>query len=68
MESWLAAEYGEGGLPQPELTARQVTLLLEGAFSAMLIHRDSEYVTQAGKAAAMLVQYASVLTSATNNR
>lgn len=61
VESWLAEEFANGGLPQPEMTARQVMLLLEGAFSAMLIHRDSEYVTQAGNAAAMLVQYASVL-------
>ena len=58
VESWLASEFEQSGLPQPRETARQVALLLEGAFSAMLIHRDRDYVTQAGNAAATIVQFA----------
>lgn len=55
VESWLADEFNQHGLSQPQVVARQVALLLEGAFSAMLIHRDPDYVTQAGQAAATIV-------------
>lgn len=60
VEAWLAEEFAKHSLPQPGDTARQVVLLLEGAFAAMLIHRDCSYITQAGNAAAMIVQCASV--------
>lgn len=59
VESWLASEFEQSGLPQPGDTACQVALLLEGAFAAMLIHRDRAYVAQAGRAAATIVQSAS---------
>lgn len=58
VESWLAFEFEQCGLRRPRVTACQVVLLLEGAFSAMLIHRDRDYVTQAGNAAATLVKSA----------
>ncbi|MCB1790872.1 MAG: TetR/AcrR family transcriptional regulator [Gammaproteobacteria bacterium] len=55
VESWLAYEFQQRGVPHPEDIACQVTLLLEGAFAAMLMHRDRRYVTQAGNAAACIV-------------
>ncbi len=59
VESWLAAEFEHGGVRSPAETARRVMLLLEGAFAAMLIHRDRDYVVQAGFAAATIVKCAS---------
>lgn len=41
------------------LLARQVVLLLDGAFSTVLIHRDPEYIEAAGIAARKLVLAAS---------
>ncbi|MEM0912771.1 MAG: TetR/AcrR family transcriptional regulator [Pseudomonadota bacterium] len=58
VELWLASEFEKNGLSEPNNIARQVTLLLEGTFSAMLIHRDSDYIKQASIAAETIVQSA----------
>lgn len=54
-EAWLAdvlaAEHGDDAA----ILARQIALLMEGAFSAMLIHRDPDYIRVAGQTAAALV-------------
>lgn len=55
VEAWLASVFEQGGVARPTETARQVALLLEGAFAAMLIHRDRDYVIQAGRAAATII-------------
>lgn len=53
-ERWLAGACAEHGATAPEELARQVVLLMDGAFSVMLVHRDPAYVEAAGRAAAAL--------------
>lgn len=58
VEHWLGEEFSRSKLTNPEIIARQVVLLLEGALSTMLIHRNPEYIVEAGKAAALLIAVA----------
>jgi AcrR family transcriptional regulator len=51
IEAWLAEEFRMAGLAEGEALARQVVLLIDGAFAAMLVHHDSDYIRQAGQAA-----------------
>lgn len=53
-ERWLAGACAEHGATAPDELARQVVLLMDGAFSVMLVHRDPAYVEAAGRAAAAL--------------
>jgi len=55
-EAWLAVELAEASAP--EVLARQVVILLDGAFAASLAHRDAAYVEAAGVAARRLVELA----------
>jgi AcrR family transcriptional regulator len=57
-ERWLADECGKHGVAAPDELARQVVLLMDGAFSVMLVHRDPAYVEAAGRAAAALAEAA----------
>ncbi len=57
-EAWLAREFERAGLTAPESVARHVVLLLDGAFSTVLVHRDPSYIDAAGKAARNLVEQA----------
>ena len=59
-ESWLAEEIGHvfGDAEQSATLARHIVLLMDGAFSAMLTHRDPSYVDAAGTAARHLVEAA----------
>jgi AcrR family transcriptional regulator len=59
-ERWLAGECAEHGVTAAEELARQVVLLMDGAFSVMLVHRDPAYVEAAGRAAAALASAAQV--------
>lgn len=54
-EGWLAEKYEEAGLQHPRQTARSIVLLMEGAFSTMLIHRDPDYAVAAGETAKRLI-------------
>ena len=56
VEDWLCSVF-EGAAPvgAREL-ARQVVLLLDGAFAVVLLHRDPSYMESAGEAAAGLVR------------
>lgn len=54
-EAWLADRLAEADCADPPLRARQIALLMEGAFSTMLIHRDPDYIRLAGETAAALV-------------
>ena len=56
IESWLTREFSACGSHSPENLARQVVLLIDGAFSAMLVHHDPAYVSEAGAAARALVR------------
>ncbi|KZL01824.1 putative HTH-type transcriptional regulator TtgW [Pseudovibrio sp. Ad5] len=55
-EAWLAERYTLAGLMEPEVLARRVVLLMEGAFSSMLIHRDPAYAEEAADTAKCLVE------------
>ena len=55
-ERWLAGELAKYNLSEPSEVARQLVLLLDGAFSASLLHRDPTYLESAGRAAASLVR------------
>ncbi|TRC96775.1 TetR/AcrR family transcriptional regulator [Mesorhizobium sp. WSM4303] len=55
-ETWLTGELSGHGVAEPQTLAREIVLLMDGAFSVMLIHRDPGYVEAAGHAAATLVR------------
>lgn len=55
LEAEFAARFAAAGLDKTGMRARQVMLLFDGAFSAMLVHRDAAYAEAAGQAAMMLV-------------
>ncbi|TWB09549.1 TetR family transcriptional regulator [Rhizobium sp. ERR 1071] len=56
VEDWLYILLSERHLPEDaRLIARQIILLLDGAFSVVLLHRDPVYFESAGEAAAALV-------------
>jgi len=55
VEGWLADIFHDAGLASPEALARQIAVLIDGAFSAMLVHRDASYALAAGQAARALV-------------
>jgi AcrR family transcriptional regulator len=57
-ESWLSTRYEQAGLESPDCLARSVVLLMEGAFSTTLIHRDPDYARAAGRTAAIIVTMA----------
>lgn len=54
-ETWLTGTLETSNLPDSALLARQIVLLMDGAFAIMLVHRDTAYIEAAGKAAASLV-------------
>ena len=54
-EAWLADALAAERGDDAATLARQIALLMEGAFSAMLIHRDPDYIRVAGQTAAVLV-------------
>jgi len=55
VEGWLTDLFRDEGIAAPESLARQIAVLIEGAFSAMLVHRDASYANAAGQAARALV-------------
>lgn len=54
-ETWLAGKIAEEGRGDAAALARQVVVLMDGAFSTMLVHRDPDYIDAAGRAAAALL-------------
>lgn len=54
-EQLLAERYTDAGASKPEHLARSVALLMEGAFSTMLIHRDASYAETAAETARIVV-------------
>lgn len=55
-EAWMADRLAREGVPEPKRIARQIVILLDGAATVMLIHRDTAYVEAAGDVAASLVE------------
>lgn len=60
-EAWLSERFTDAGIRDTDSLARHVALLLDGAFSTMLLHRDAEYARAAGIAARVLVNAAKIL-------
>ncbi|WP_188610936.1 TetR/AcrR family transcriptional regulator [Chelatococcus reniformis] len=59
IEDWLCAVFdADGAGKDGRELARQIMLLLEGAFAVVLLHRDAAYMDTAGEAAATLVRAA----------
>jgi len=56
-EGWLAGRFSAAGIGASEALARQVAVLMDGAFAAMLTHRDPGYAEAAGDAARDLVHH-----------
>jgi AcrR family transcriptional regulator len=56
VEDWLAKEFAQDGIRNPHQVARQITLLIEGCHSLILIHGDAGYAGAAAKAARLLVE------------
>lgn len=54
-ERWLSDQFAEAGIGEAGAVARHTALLMDGAFSAMLTHRDPAYAEAAGEAAQQLV-------------
>lgn len=57
-ERWMAEVLDAAGAAQPAELARQILLLLDGAFAAVLLHRDPAYMECAGEAAHRLISCA----------
>jgi AcrR family transcriptional regulator len=55
VEAWLAGVIAADGRKNSTELARQIVILMDGAFSTMLVHRDPLYIETAGRAAAALV-------------
>jgi len=58
VEAWLEGEFTAAGIINARALAQQVAVLIDGAFSAMLVHRDAAYARVAGQAARALVALA----------
>ncbi|WP_417455436.1 TetR/AcrR family transcriptional regulator [Kiloniella sp.] len=54
-EAWLAEQFTETSIKHPNQLARHIILIMDGAFSTMLIHRDPSYIEAAGDAAKNMV-------------
>lgn len=66
-EAWLSQTLAGEGIADSDLTARKLVLLLDGAATVMLIHRDPAYVEVAGAVAASLVTGAKLAEAAPLN-
>lgn len=59
-EAWLCNVFEDGKTDSPGELARHVVLLMDGAFSTVLVHRDPEYLVSAGVAARTIVANGSI--------
>src|SRR5262249_10826843 len=55
-EAWFAQEFLSQGIGDAGGVARQLSVLMDGAFSTMLMHRDPSYAETAGRTARLLVE------------
>lgn len=58
VEQWLEDEFRAAGIAEAAPLARQISVLIDGAFASMLVHRDPGYARTAGMAARTLVETA----------
>jgi AcrR family transcriptional regulator len=62
-EDWLANQFNVNEIVDSSGLARQIVILMDGAFSTMLVHRNPAYAESAAEAASSLVQSARVRTT-----
>lgn len=55
-EAWLSTVFEDRNIAQPDELARHVVLLMDGAFSTVLVHHDPTYIESAGRAAKNMVR------------
>ena len=55
VEDWLRTTFEADGIRNALVLARQIMLLMDGAFTVALLHRDPSYMETAGEAAFALV-------------
>lgn len=55
VEAWLAEQFADRRVAEPEEAARQIMVLTEGCLSLMLIHRDRGYARSAAAIAQKLI-------------
>lgn len=55
-EDWLENYFACREVAEPRLLARQLMILVDGAITQLLIHRDASYATVAYEAAVLLIQ------------
>lgn len=55
-EDWLENQLASNDVDESELLARQIMVLVDGAITQLLIHRDPSYATAAANAAAVLIK------------
>lgn len=59
VEAWLADRFvADGSIHEPHRLARQIVLLMNGAFALVMLHRDQAYMESAGDAARALIDAA----------
>jgi len=56
LESWLEREFERRKIRLPEIRAREIVLLLEGATALMLVHANRDYAAAAAEAAKRLLR------------
>lgn len=59
-EAWLSDVFSDHAISKPEELARHIVLLMDGAFSTVLVHRDPHYIEAAGQASRSIVANASI--------
>lgn len=57
-KDWLADYFSARDVRQPDVVARQILILVDGAITELLIHRDADYALAAGQAARKLIEAA----------
>jgi len=66
-EKWLAEALSSHNVGEAKMLAREIVLLMDGAFSSMLIHHNPDYINAAGHAAATLIRARMATASAQSN-
>jgi hypothetical protein len=56
VESWFEREFERRDIKSPEMRAREIVVLIEGATALMLVHANRDYATAAAEAAKKLLR------------
>ena len=57
-EKWLEDEFRVSNIKQPATIAKRVVILMDGAFATSLVHRDPDYILEAGAVAREIINHA----------